>query len=72
MIITRTPLRISLVGGGTDLPLYYENYGGRVLSLSIQKHIYIAVNKRFENEQFLLKYAEIEKVYNIQEIKKTS
>ena len=69
MIITRTPLRISLVGGGTDLPLYYENYGGRVLSLSIQKHIYIAVNKRFENEEFLLKYAEIEKVYNIQEIK---
>jgi D-glycero-alpha-D-manno-heptose-7-phosphate kinase len=69
LIITRTPLRISLVGGGTDLPLYYENYGGKVLSLSIQKHIYIAINKRFENEQFLLKYSEIEKTNNIQEIK---
>ncbi|MFA6012462.1 MAG: GHMP kinase [Desulfobacteraceae bacterium] len=47
MIISRSPLRISLGGGGTDLPFYYRNYGGFLISGAIDKYIYLAVNKRF-------------------------
>ena len=46
MIITRTPLRISFTGGGTDLPAYYENGYGAVVSTAINKFVYITVNKR--------------------------
>jgi len=48
MIITRTPLRISLVGGGTDLPEFYRKYGGAVVSFSINKFIYVMVNTKFD------------------------
>ena len=47
MIITRTPLRISLGGGGTDLPSYYREFGGFVLSAAINKYVYITINKSF-------------------------
>ena len=47
MIVTRSPLRISLGGGGTDLPSFYERYGGFVLSAAIDKFVYVAVNKPF-------------------------
>ena len=43
MIITRTPLRISLGGGGTDLPSYYRECGGFVLSAAINKYVYITI-----------------------------
>ena len=48
MIVTRTPVRIPLGGGGTDLPSYYTQYGGFLISAAIDKYIYITVNKRFE------------------------
>lgn len=64
MIITRTPLRISLGGGGTDLPSYYEKDGGFVLSAAINKYIYISINRTFTND-FLLKYSELERVQSI-------
>jgi D-glycero-alpha-D-manno-heptose-7-phosphate kinase len=48
MIVTRTPVRIPLGGGGTDLPSYYTQYGGFLISASIDKYIYITLNKRFE------------------------
>lgn len=48
MIISKTPLRISLGGGGTDLPFYYENRGGFVLSAAVQKHAYVLVSNRYE------------------------
>lgn len=67
MIITRTPLRISLGGGGTDLPSYYEKDGGFVLSAAINKYIYISVNQTFTND-FLLKYSELERVETISAI----
>ena len=41
MIITQTPLRVGLVGGGTDLPDYYRLHGGRVLNCAIDKHVYV-------------------------------
>lgn len=50
MIITKTPLRISLAGGGTDMPEFYkENKGGAVVSFAIDKYIYVAVNKKFDS-----------------------
>ncbi len=49
MIVTRTPVRIPLGGGGTDLPSYYTQYGGSLLSAAIDKYIYVTVNKRFED-----------------------
>lgn len=47
MIMTRTPLRISLGGGGTDLPSYSDEFGGFVLSAAITKYVYITVNRSF-------------------------
>jgi D-glycero-alpha-D-manno-heptose-7-phosphate kinase len=46
MLIVRSPVRISFGGGGTDLPAYYESYGGRILSTSINKYFYTIVTKR--------------------------
>jgi D-glycero-alpha-D-manno-heptose-7-phosphate kinase len=62
MIITRTPLRISLGGGGTDIPSYYRKSGkGFLIAAAITKHIYIAVNHNFEDD-ILLKYSKVERV----------
>jgi len=59
MILTRTPLRISLGGGGTDLPSYYREFGGFVVSAAITKYVYIGVNTSF-SPGYLLKYSESE------------
>ena len=59
MIMTRTPLRISLGGGGTDLPSYSQQFGGFVLSAAITKYVYITVNRSFLPGYFL-KYSETE------------
>lgn len=48
MIISRTPLRISLGGGGTDLPFYYRKFGGFVLGVTIRKYVYVTVSNHFE------------------------
>ena len=61
MIITKTPLRISLGGGGTDLPSYYQTDGGYVLSAAIDKYVYISVNSTFTDD-YLLKYSDLERV----------
>ena len=45
MIITRTPLRVSFCGGGTDLPAYYRNEQGAVVSTAVNKYVYITVNR---------------------------
>src|SRR6201999_891770 len=49
MIITQTPLRIGLLGGGTDLPDYYRSHGGRVLNCAIDKYVYVIVKQRFDD-----------------------
>jgi D-glycero-alpha-D-manno-heptose-7-phosphate kinase len=59
MIMTRTPLRISIGGGGTDLPSYYREFGGFVISAAITKYVYITVNRSFLPGYFL-KYSENE------------
>ena len=68
MIVSRTPLRISLGGGGTDLPSYYVKQGGFLISAAIDKYIYILVNKTFD-KRFLIKYSELEKCSEINEIR---
>lgn len=61
MIITRSPLRISLGGGGTDLPSYYENHEGFVISAAIDQYIYITIHKTFK-DNLIVKYSELEQV----------
>lgn len=68
MIISKTPLRITLAGGGTDLPSYYLKDSGYVISLAIDKYIYISLNKTFV-DYFQLKYSKYEKVKKIEDIK---
>ncbi len=67
MLITRTPLRISIGGGGTDLASYYSRHGGFVISAAIDRHVYIAINRTFTDDYFL-KYAALERVSGIDEI----
>jgi D-glycero-alpha-D-manno-heptose-7-phosphate kinase len=67
MIITRAPLRITLGGGGTDLPSYYEHFGGFVLSAAISKYIFITINRTFTPDYFL-KYSALERVERVEQI----
>jgi len=53
MIITQTPLRIGLLGGGTDLPGYYIEHGGRVLNCALDKYVYVIVKQRFDNDIYV-------------------
>ena len=68
MIITRSPLRITLGGGGTDLPSYYKRYGGFLISAAINKYIYTSILEPYA-EGIYLKYSKREKVNLISEIK---
>jgi len=68
MIITRSPLRISLGGGGTDLPSYYRKHGGFLIAAAIDKYVYINIHRRFGGG-FLLKYSQLEEAATIDEIK---
>jgi D-glycero-alpha-D-manno-heptose-7-phosphate kinase len=68
VIITRTPLRISLGGGGTDLPSYYRRFGGLVISAAINKYVYIGINRTFTDD-YSLKYSELELVKTVADIR---
>lgn len=74
MLITRTPLRISFFGGGTDYPAWYEKHGGAVLSASIDKYLYITCRNLppFFEYKYLIKYSTTEKVNSIKEIQHPS
>ena len=67
MIIARSPLRITLGGGGTDLPSYYREYGGFVISAAIDKYVYVTVTRPFEPGIYL-KYSKIEEVRHVDEV----
>jgi D-glycero-alpha-D-manno-heptose-7-phosphate kinase len=68
MILTKAPLRISFFGGGTDLPSFYKDHGGAVLSVAIDKYMYIAINKT-QHKYIRLSYSEIEQVQNHMDLK---
>jgi D-glycero-alpha-D-manno-heptose-7-phosphate kinase len=67
MIITRSPLRISLGGGATDLPSYYRDHTGFVIAAAIDKYVYITVNETFVDE-LIVKYSRLERVAAVDEI----
>jgi len=68
MIITRSPLRISLGGGGTDLPSYYRKYEGFLISAAINKYVYINLHDTFV-DYLIIKYSKMEEVNRIEDIK---
>ncbi len=67
MIVSRAPVRISLGGGGTDLPSYYSKFGGFLIAAGIDKHIYIAINRCF-HERIRLSYSKTEIVDSVEQI----
>jgi len=68
MIVTRTPFRITLGGGGTDLPSYYSRYGGFIFSAAIDKYMFIDVNRPVVDDLIRLKYTKTEIVENLADI----
>jgi len=68
MIIVKSPFRISFSGGGTDIPYFYEKYGGCVISTSIDKYIYLSMHPLFQNNSSLIKYSKTERVSDISQI----
>jgi D-glycero-alpha-D-manno-heptose-7-phosphate kinase len=69
MIITRTPFRVTLGGGGTDLPSYYEKYGGFIFSFALNKYMFITVKRPFADRLIRLKYNISETVEKLSELK---
>lgn len=67
MLITRSPLRISLGGGGTDLPSYYREHGGFLIAAAIDKYVYITLHQTFV-EDLIIKYSSLEKVNKLDDI----
>src|SRR5262245_28327257 len=67
MIITRSPLRISLGGGGTDLPSYYREHSGFVIAAAIDKYVYITLHQTF-GEGLIIKYSQMERVGLVDEV----
>ena len=68
MIISRSPLRITLGGGGTDLPSYYREFGGLLVSAAIDKYVYVNIMRPF-SEGIYLKYSQLERAEKISEVK---
>lgn len=68
MIFTRSPLRVSLGGGGTDLPSYYEAHGGHLISGAIDKYVYMLTHTVFQ-KRYRMKYSETEEVEHPREIR---
>ncbi len=69
MIITKTPFRVSFCGGGSDMATFYRQYGGCVLSTSINRYMYLTIHPYFDETRTALRYSGIEIVDDIQDIK---
>ena len=68
MIISKTPLRMSFVGGGSDLSVFYREFGGAVVSTAINKFVYVTVNKKFD-EKIRVSYSRTEEAKSVEKIK---
>jgi D-glycero-alpha-D-manno-heptose-7-phosphate kinase len=68
MIISRTPLRVSLIGGGSDIPQFYKRHQGQVVSTGINKYVYVMAHPFFKSNQILLKYSKTELANRIDDI----
>ncbi|HVU88460.1 MAG TPA: GHMP kinase [Pirellulales bacterium] len=69
MIISRTPLRISFAGGGSDFKEFYAQHGGAVLSVAIRKYVYLSLHPMFHRQKIFLKYSESELVDSVAAIR---
>jgi D-glycero-alpha-D-manno-heptose-7-phosphate kinase len=67
MIIVRSPLRITLGGGGTDLPSYYRDHEGFLIAAAIDKFVYITIHRTFQDEM-IVKYSQLERVHSAREV----
>ncbi|SVD23917.1 uncharacterized protein METZ01_LOCUS376771, partial [marine metagenome] len=68
MIITRTPFRVTLGGGGTDLPSYFSKYGGFIFSFALDKYMFIYVNRPIVDDLIRIKYSKSETVVSLKEV----
>lgn len=68
MIITRTPFRVSFAGGGSDLPSFYRRHEGCVLSMTINKYMYVSIHPTFNRDETVVKYSRTEIVRDVREI----
>ena len=68
MIIARSPLRVTLGGGGTDLPSYYEKFGGFLIAAAIDRYVYITLHETFVPD-LIVKYSELERVPDAAKLK---
>ena len=68
MILTKTPLRVSFLGGGTDFPWFFDDHGGAVISTTINRYIYISALQSYDEKTTYLKYSNLETVTSHQEI----
>ena len=68
MIITRTPFRITLGGGGTDLPSFYQHYGGFIFAMGIDKYMYVMTNPPTVDNKIRLHYSQTEIVNHVSEL----
>jgi D-glycero-alpha-D-manno-heptose-7-phosphate kinase len=71
MIITKTPFRVTLGGGGTDLPSFYREHGGYVLAVAIDKYMYLNVNTPILDDGIRVQYSQTEQVRHVDEIQHT-
>ncbi len=69
MILTRTPFRITLGGGGTDLPSYYTKHGGFIFSAGIDKYMFVSANRPIADDFIRVKYSKSETVEHVDELK---
>jgi D-glycero-alpha-D-manno-heptose-7-phosphate kinase len=69
MIVTRTPFRLTLGGGGTDLPSFYEKHGGYILALGVDKYMYVALNIPYADRKLRLHYLESESVDRVDDLR---
>src|SRR5207245_2544179 len=68
MIISRTPLRMSFVGGGSDAAVFYRKFGGAVVSTAIDRYVYITVNRKFD-DRIRVSYSKTEEARDVNRIR---
>jgi D-glycero-alpha-D-manno-heptose-7-phosphate kinase len=71
MIITRTPFRVTLGGGGTDLPSFYREHGGFILAVAVDKYMYLNVNTPIVDDKIRVKYSKSELVDHVDQVEHT-
>ncbi len=69
MIVSRTPFRVTLGGGGTDLPSFYEKHGGMILAMGLDKYMYVCMNRPLVEKRIILHYTKSESVEHVSELK---